>query len=177
MSNKSKIIEELDNKLNEIPGEVCLVFLKRIEEFNSWFPGRSFIICPEKDLSVDEQCSFMYDLQKQGLNQQLIITSSPFIISDFKKEKVLVCDGNEIKHPNIETYGANPDIILFHVFKLQNLIGKRALNDVKALNKHIKVENDMTKIKEESRKFGESVEKTLLFRAIIMRESEINGTF
>ena len=156
-------------------GEACLVVLTLHSWITTWKPKRTHTKFPEVALSIDKQRSFMLNLQKAGHNNQLIITTSPFILSDFKKSNVRIYDGRQLYSPKIETYGTCPLILMQEIFNYDTLIGARAMEDLNILTQRIGTETDMQKIKEDSRSLGESTEKALLFYNIINREKFLKG--
>ena len=104
-----------DREIQKIPGEACLIFHANPRLIKDWSPNRPFVKFPECELSIPEQIEFMTKVDKKGL---LVITMSPYIISDFPRTSVLMFDGKDFRHPPIETYGTGVSTILNEVFNL-----------------------------------------------------------
>lgn len=107
--------------------------------------------------------------------QEILITShSPFIVSDCRRERVFIFENGKATNPKINTFGTSVNIITEEVFgKSESISGLslEKIENIKALGF-----NTLEKIqaaKEASRELGESVEKVLLFRELIMRENEL----
>lgn len=164
----STCFEQLESQLPL--GEACLVLFDIPKEISFWVPKRSFIRFPERSMTIKEQISMMSNLQKWGLNNQLIITTSPFIVSDFKKETVRIYNGKELLKPKIETYGTDPIVLLYELYDYKSLIGARAAEYIKNLHERAETEIDIQKIKEDARVLGESTEKVLLFYHLINKK-------
>ena len=157
--------EQFESQLPQ--GEACLVLFDVPKEISFWVPKRSFIKFPERSMTIKEQLSMMSNLQKWGLNNQLIITTSPSIVTDFKKDTVRIYNGKELLKPKIETYGADPIKLLYELYDYDSLIGARAAEYIKTLHERADTEDDMQKIKDDARILGESSEKILLFYHLI----------
>jgi len=157
--------EQFESQLPQ--GEACLVLFDVPKEISFWVPKRSFIKFPERSMTIKEQLSMMSNLQKWGLNNQLIISTSPSIVTDFKKDTVRIYNGKELLKPKIETYGADPIKLLYELYDYDSLIGARAAEYIKTLHERADTEDDMQKIKDDARILGESSEKILLFYHLI----------
>lgn len=115
--------------------------------------------------------------------QDHFITShSPFIISDCKPNNVYIFNRDKKGKLKIETaakkrmntFGTSVNILTEEVFNKNESQGDyslRVLNEIK--NRKFNILKDIQKAKDDTRILGDSVEKTLLFRKLLMREEEI----
>ncbi len=105
----------------------------------------------------------------------LLITShSPFIVSDCKREKVFVFEGKAVTNPKVNTFGTSVNIITEEVFKKKESISDlpiKEIADIKALP--LNTLQNIQDAKNASRILGESVEKVLLFRELLLKEKEL----
>jgi restriction system-associated AAA family ATPase len=117
-------------------------------------------------------------------NQDYFITShSPFIISDCKPENVFIFNKNNgvlkietAAQKKLNTFGTSVNSITEEVFDKNESQGDyslKVLNEIK--QRSFKNLEDIQKAKEDARQFGQSVEKTLLFRKLLMLENEIKN--
>ncbi len=65
---------------------------------------------PEKTMSTHQQCTSGRPADYH------IVTDSIFLVGLYSREEVFMWDGRRWVHPNVQTYGANFETILFHVF-------------------------------------------------------------
>lgn len=145
---------------------------------------------PETHLNPDWRAKFVSTLrdclkpsseQNKGNLIELLITShSPFIISDCHREQVRVFNRNSntgLVHcdiPKINTFGTSVHILTEEIFGKKESIPDLALEKINDLrNRPMETEADIKAIKEASRELGESVEKVLLFRELIIKEDEL----
>jgi len=104
----------------------------------------------------------------------LITSHSPFIISDCKKDKVFIFKDGKAVNPEKNTYGTSVNLLLEEIFGKEKTISDLALSDIEELkNLPMNTLEEIEKVKEASRILGESVEKVLLFRQILLKEKQI----
>jgi restriction system-associated AAA family ATPase len=125
-------------------------------------------------------------MQNNGSNnnqQDYFITShSPFIISDCKPNNVYIFNrqGNKITvetaaQKRLNTFGASVNALTEEVFNKNESIADyslAALNKIK--NRNFKNLADIQQAKEDARILGDSVEKTLLFRKLLILDDEFS---
>lgn len=120
--------------------------------------------------------------QDEDLEQDHFITShSPFIISDCKPTNVYLFhrkDGQlkvQTAHERrLNTFGTSVNILTEEVFNKNESQGEYAGIVIDELmNRKYKTLEDINKAKEDARMLGDSVEKTLLFRKLLMLEDEL----
>lgn len=148
-------------------------------------PGALFLLDePETHFNPDWRSKFV-DFVNSSIDdartQEVILTThSPYIVSDCKRENVFIFNRKESgqiekpETPRINTFGTSVDIISDEVFNKESSISelsKKYLNDLKSWP--MSTLEEIGKIKEASRAVGESVEKLLLFKELIMREKEL----
>jgi len=102
--------------------------------------------------------------EKTRLQEIVITTHSPFVLSDMRKRNVFVFakTGNELKYTEcpIETYGASASIILDAIFGKEDTISEKAKDELDELFKDIKNMNDIRRVVDQlNTRFGDSVEK------------------
>ena len=79
------------------------------------------------------------------------------------------------KEKGIRTYGTSVNIITEEIFGKSASISKLSLDIIEKIKKMpLTTLDEIKKAKEETRVLGESVEKVLLFRELILKENEIN---
>ena len=124
-------------------------------------------------------------MQNNGNNnneQDYFITShSPFIISDCKPNNVYIFNrqGNKMTietaaQKRLNTFGASVNVLTEEVFNKNESIADYSLatlNEIK--NRSFKSLTAIQKAKHDARILGDSVEKTLLFRKLLMLEDEL----
>ncbi|WP_411502965.1 restriction system-associated AAA family ATPase [Brevibacillus centrosporus] len=114
-------------------------------------------------------------------DQEIILTThSPYIVSDCKKENVYIFQRNsdgtvsQPKSPEINTFGTSINIISDIVFGKEDTISelsKKKINEIRELP--LETLDNIQAAKEASRVLGDSVEKVLLFKDLISKESEL----
>lgn len=139
---------------------------------------------PETHFNPDWRSKFISTIKgsleaagNNNLMMDLLITShSPFIVSDCKREKVFVLEGQSVSNPKINTFGTSVNIITEEVFKKKESISDlpiKEIADIKALPldtlEHIEYAKNAARI------LGESVEKVLLFRELLLKEKELRN--
>lgn len=115
-------------------------------------------------------------------DQEIILsTHSPYIVSDCISENVYIFqrspDGtvSQPKSPEINTFGTSISIISDIVFGKKDTISEQSKKKIVEIRKMpLKTLEDIQAAKEASRVLGESVEKVLLFKDLISKESELN---
>jgi len=119
------------------------------------------------------------------MKDYFITSHSPFIISDCKPNNVYIFNKNEKDEIKVETaakrrlntFGTSVNILTEEVFNKHESIADyslRKLNEIK--NRSFKNLKDIETAKEDARVLGESVEKTLLFRKLLIIEDQIVGS-
>jgi restriction system-associated AAA family ATPase len=120
--------------------------------------------------------------QEEQLEQDHFITShSPFIISDSKPTNVYLFHkkNGKLKVQTahdipFNTFGTSVNILTEEVFNKNESQGEYSgitINEL--MNRKYKTKEEIQKAKEDARILGDSVEKTLLFRKLIMKEDEL----
>lgn len=163
---------------------LCLLF----RDTNSLF----FLDEPETHFNPDWRSNFISTLKdclqqdfSKGYDNRrdLLITShSPFIISDCQPENVIIFEKQSkkinpqtAKKKGIRTFGTSANIIVEEIFGKKESISKLSLEIIERI-KNLPLESpaDILAAKEEARVLGESVEKVLLFRELIIKENILN---
>ncbi|MBM7420461.1 MULTISPECIES: restriction system-associated AAA family ATPase [Chryseobacterium] len=115
--------------------------------------------------------------------RDLLITShSPFIVSDCQPENVIIFDkqNKKVEHQTakdkgIRTFGTSANILTEDIFGKKESISKLSLEIIERIkNMPLNSPEEILAAKEEARILGESVEKVLLFRELIIKENELN---
>ena len=137
---------------------------------------------PETHFNPDWRAKFISTLRdclkdegKHRLRDLLITSHSPFIISDCKQENVLVfqrdTEGARCERPKINTFGTSVNILTEEIFNKNESIGDLAMERINKIYEEVEDGKiDVQEAKEQSRELGESVEKVLLFRKLILKE-------
>ena len=113
--------------------------------------------------------------------QELILTThSPFIVSDCKKENVFMFSrdkNGKVKPPetpDIKTFGTAVSILTDKIFKKEESISDKSLSVIEDIRSMpLTTIDEIQAAKEASRVLGESVEKVMLFRELILKEEEL----
>jgi restriction system-associated AAA family ATPase len=136
---------------------------------------------PETHFNPDWRSKFIKLLQdsikvagRNSMLQEVIMTShSPFIISDCLPDKVVHFDKNEgivftasAKRLNLNTYGTSIDIILDVLFGKSQTIGELSLSELKFDLSTVKNLSDVTNIKRKIAHLGSSLEKDMLLASL-----------
>lgn len=142
---------------------------------------------PETHFNPDWKSKYISSIKKcleingettrnNALQDILITTHSPFLISDSKKENVFVFRKGNVSHPEIKTFGTSVNILTEEIFEKTESISDLSL-DVISKIKELKFETieDILEAKEQARVLGESVEKVLLFRELILKERSLKN--
>ena len=133
---------------------------------------------PETHFNPDWRSKFITRLRQCFKEDEfdrdiLITTHAPFLISDSKKERVLVfekeTDGNvQITKPEFNTFGASINKITMNIFNKQETIGGHAHAVLSEFRRRFEEGGEKQKlIAEINRELGDSVEKVLLIKAIL----------
>jgi len=110
--------------------------------------------------------------------QEILITShSPFIVSDCRREMVFIFDGGKATNPKINTFGTSVNILTEEVFKKKESIAQTPINLIEEIKlSSLETLEEIQRAKEAARVLGESVEKVLLFRELLLKEKELEPT-
>jgi restriction system-associated AAA family ATPase len=93
----------------------------------------------------------------------ILTTHSPFVPSDMHRDRVFIFSKSsqglvEVRHPNIETYGATFDTIVEECFDVRPPISQKPLDELDALRES----KNANEIADAIAGFGDSVEKAIL---------------
>lgn len=143
--------------------------------------GTLFILDePETHLNPEWRSKFVTLLNQSvkgnSREQDIILTShSPFIISDCKKHRVFIFKkGENPFNPKINTFGTSVGILTDEIFGKKETISDFSIKEIERIkNMPLESLQDIQNAKEASRVVGESAEKVLLFRQLILRENEL----
>ena len=115
--------------------------------------------------------------------QDHFITShSPFIISDCKPNNVYIFNRDKRGKLKIETaaqkrlntFGTSVNILTEEIFNKNESQGDYSNKEINKIKRRkLDSPEKIQKAKEDSRLLGDSVEKTLLFRKILLKEDEL----
>lgn len=107
--------------------------------------------------------------------QEILITShSPFIVSDCRRERVFIFEKGKTTNPKINTFGTSVNIITEEVFKKKESISGVPLEKIDEIKQSpLNTLDEIQKAKESARVLGESVEKILLFRELLIKENQL----
>lgn len=119
----------------------------------------------------------------KGRRQELLLTThSPFIVSDCRPQNVFMFerakDGSvkSARNPDFNTYGAAVSIITDEIFgKSESTSGMPLATIAEIKNRSLVTLDDIQAAKEAARVLGNSPEKVLLFRELLMKEDELRG--
>jgi restriction system-associated AAA family ATPase len=124
--------------------------------------------------------------KSDGEMKDYFITShSPFIISDCKPNNVYIFNKNDkdevtvrtAAQKRVNTFGTSVNILTEEIFNKNESIADYSLATLnKIKNRSFKSLKQIEQAKNDSRVLGDSVEKTLLFRKLIMIEDELLAT-
>lgn len=132
-----------------------------------------------KYISSIKKCLDINGRENDGNNYQdvLITTHSPFLISDCAKENVFVFRNGKVSHPAIKTFGTSVNILTEEVFEKTESISDLSLELIEKI-KNLPLDNleAIQDAKEQARVLGESVEKVLLFRELILKERSLTNS-
>lgn len=148
-----------------------------------------FVDGSETHLNPDWRASYISTLRaaleadeatKNVMREVLLTSHSPFIISDCRKENVLVFskdpETREVAwtRPDFETFGASATLITNEVFGRIETIGDFANEELKKVEAKSKSPGTDTRqlARELDRSFGDSIEKTLAITRILQSQKE-----
>lgn len=130
------------------------IFTKNIDATISNFDLKGFVLYPEKTLS-----SFELFEKHHGK----VVTTSPFLVGQYKKEEVLILNNDILEIPLFETFGASIEVLIKRLFDRRSSITHVA---VQIIREHIKKRDDGIISQEELMVFieglGESSERSYL---------------
>ena len=115
-----------------------------------------------------EFISIMSKLVYGRCQEYLITTHSPFILSDSKRENVLIFEKGRskitIRKPDFQTYGADIDSLLHMAFGISPSIALKSKNEIKKLSKDENISREQLEDKLDD--YGDSIEKLGLYQRI-----------
>lgn len=157
-------------------GPVCITgFVEDIDEIlDIGGVDRPIIVYPETGTCPKEQSKHV---GKSYSTDVIIITHSPYIVSDFDKDHVLVIsEKGKPSYPDFQTFGASTIIIYMKIFKMSSSIGNKAKSELKKysrgeFNNLEKVQKGIAEIHE---KFGESLERTIILHKFYNMEKSLS---
>lgn len=169
MNKSLSIRNRIDKMIEDISGPSCVVMsCKDPSWLNDWFPkNRPYILYPEHGMDLKSQSLYMTNLlsgsSKALVKNVVVITRSPFIISDFHKDNVIIIKGDTLEKPFVQTFGLDYMSILTEMFDCGTMggIAKAQMDDI---IKRAESGEEITPLKEKLlRTFGTSTEKVLAF--------------
>ena len=123
----------------------------------------------------------MVNGDRNNYQDHFITSHSPFIISDCKPTNVYLFHRDKSKisvqtahEKRLNTFGTSVNILTEEVFNKNESQGEysnKAITEIK--NRTFSTLDDIQKAKEDARILGDSVEKTLLFRKLLMLEDDM----
>lgn len=139
---------------------------------------------PETHFNPDWRSKFVRlineSINKERLQELLLTTHSPFIISDCKRENVFVFERNpngtirKAENPSIKTYGTAVSVITDEIFNRSGTLSDMSLETINQIKRMpMNTIENIQMAKEASRVLGDSPEKVLLFREIILKEDRL----
>lgn len=149
-------------------------------------PGTLFILDePETHFNPEWRSRFVSLLnnivRKKAREQDIILTThSPFIVSDCPKNRVFIFSrdkkGNVLPpvQPAINTFGTSTSILTDEIFGKKETISELSNSEIERIKGlPLNTLEEIQEAKNQSRQLGESVEKVLLFRELIIKENEL----
>lgn len=171
-----KLLSDGEHQLLQVLGTILLMDA----------PGTLFILDePETHFNPEWRSRFVSLLNniisKKDREQDIILTThSPFIVSDCQKNRVLIFSRDKKGkvlppvQPAINTFGTSMSILTEEVFGKKETISELSNSEVERIKGlPFNTLEEIQEAKNQSRKLGESVEKVLLFRELIIRENEL----
>lgn len=138
---------------------------------------------PETHFNPDWRSLFISTLKKcleagaenNHMLREIILTShSPFIVSDCRRENVFVFKEGKAENPRINTFGTSVNILTEEIFGKKESISDLSIQElIRIRTRSLNTLEEIQQAKEDSRILGESSEKVLLFRELLLREKEI----
>ncbi len=141
---------------------------------------------PETHLNPDWRASYISTLRaaleadegtSKVMREVLLTSHSPFIISDCRKENVLIFTKDQETRtvtwarPDFETFGASANAITIKVFGQTETIGDYAMSKLTALRQRLDTGEDPYQlIKEANKELGDSVEKVLFINQALNKK-------
>ncbi len=131
---------------------------------------------PETHFNPSWRAEYMNMLKKcfenTKIKAEFLITShSPFIVSDTKKDNVILLENTQRKQINFNTFGASIDSINLHIFKKEESISNIVSTElIKLQNQIINNKIDKQTALKQLREFGDSFEKMLVIHELRVRE-------
>ncbi len=149
-------------------------------------PGTLFILDePETHFNPEWRSRFVSLLNSIVSNKEreqdiILTTHSPFIVSDCQRNRVFIFSrdtkGNVLPpmQPEINTFGTSMSILMGEIFGKKETISELSNSEIERIKGlPLKTLEEIQDAKNQARKLGESVEKVLLFRELIIRENEL----
>ncbi len=132
---------------------------------------------PETHFNPAWRAKYISTLRKcfkgDEVSPEVLITShSPFIVSDSKRENVLVFEKDEnnivkCKRPEFNTLGASINIITMEIFNQTDTIGNYAMQVLRGFEKRLKKGENANEIRKEVNKvLGKSLETMLFIKSL-----------
>jgi predicted ATP-binding protein involved in virulence len=150
-------------------------------------PGTLFLLDePDTHFNPEWRSKFVSianeSIDKERDQEIILTTHSPYIVSDCKKENVYIFQRNsdgtvcQAKSPDINTFGTSINIISEVVFGKEETISELSRLKIEEIRKMpLDTLDNIKAAKEASRVLGESIEKILLFKDILSKESELKN--
>jgi len=163
--------------LKDRPGMVCITgWVAKLKGY-VFLTDRPVIRFPENGKHVEEQATFVKQLQKGSMSKNaIVITHSAFIVTDFKQDDVLVIPKKgKYDLPYFNTFGASVNKINMCLFRHAITIGALAQDTMQELL--ARPQETLEQINEtialSSKCLGDSVEYTLMMHKLLNREDEL----
>ncbi len=159
---------------------LCLIF----RDTNSLF----LLDEPETHFNPEWRAKFITTIanclktDKKFLRDLLITSHSPFIVSDCKPDNVYIFNRDKEKlfvesaaKKRLNTFGTSVNVLTEEIFNKTESLGDYSLEILnKIRNRTFDSLEEIQKAKEDSRILGDSAEKILLFRELLLKEKELN---
>jgi hypothetical protein len=177
MTKLHKCLKDLSGKLVCITGGDSVSLISVSEES---FPDRTVLHFPEWSKTLEEQVRLVSVLHKtKNTGLIVIITQSPWIISDIPRDQVLVIGKRKkIEYPDFETFGASVNKITMSILERRETFGDYAKATLEAFRKRLdKMEHGKVPpefFHEVARAMGDSIEKTLFLNCVMHKEGKFD---
>ncbi|MFL1662101.1 MULTISPECIES: AAA family ATPase [Bacillus cereus group] len=184
-SNENKVFEVMDSKivksdnslvnllgLSDGEYQVLLIMSLLLIQGNKHQNNLFILDEPDTHFNPEWKAKFvsLLSMMKEDTSQCLFSTHNPEVLTDMRKEDIIFLKEGRINSVDINTFGANPNIIASHIFNKRNTISevsqKEYENYLDLIDKNESME-DLSRIEEEIMlKFGNSSERMMLLNKI-----------
>ncbi|QWI59158.1 hypothetical protein EXW57_04945 [Bacillus mycoides] len=190
-SNEKKVFEVMDRKivksdkslvnllgLSDGEYQVLLIMSLLLIQGNKYQNNLFILDEPDTHFNPEWKAKFvsLLSMMKEDTSQCLFSTHNPEVLTDMRREDIIFLKEGRINSVDINTFGANPNIIASHIFSKINTISELSRKEFEKYNDLINEEESIEELEKIENNimlnFGNSAERMMLLNRIYKKKRD-----